>query len=206
MKRYFITGIDTNVGKTIASAVLTEALQADYWKPVQSGTIEGSDSKQVKDLISNQKSKLFPEAYAFAAPVSPHLAAAIESKNIETDRILLPQTINHLIIEGAGGLLVPLNRTNFMIELARKLDAEVILVVRNYVGCINHTLLAIDYLQKNHYNLKGLILNGNFDPMVEESVTAYANTPVLARFPDMSRIDKIKVWELAQGIKKENFI
>lgn len=206
MRKYFITGIDTNVGKTFCAAVLTEALQADYWKPVQTGIIEGSDTAAISTLISNSKTKIHKEAYTFSAPVSPHLAAAIESKTITLDKIVLPQTANNLIIEGAGGLLVPLNRTEYVIDMAKKFDAEVVLVIRNYVGCINHALLSIDYLLKNKYPIKGLILNGNFDTLVEGAIRAYADLPVLARFADQKEINKQTVSELARTIKKELFL
>lgn len=206
MKRYFITGIDTNVGKTVVSAVLAEALQADYWKPVQCGISDGTDVNEVRKLISNSKTKLHPEAYAFVAPVSPHLAAAIESKKIDVKSIVLPSTPNHLIIEGAGGIMVPLSKDNYVIHLAREFDAEVILVVRNYIGCINHSLLSIDYLLRNKYKIKGMILNGNFDPLVEQAITTYSDIPVLAKFPEEGMVDKVKVKQLAFTVKQELFI
>ncbi|MDZ4665388.1 MAG: dethiobiotin synthase [Bacteroidota bacterium] len=206
MKRYFITGIDTNVGKTVVSAILAEALQADYWKPIQSGNTDGSDMSEVGKLISNSKTKLHPEAYSFAAPVSPHLAAAIESRTIDIKTIVLPLTSNHLIIEGAGGIMVPLAKNNYVIQLARDLDAEVILVVRNYVGCINHSLLSVDYLLRNKYKIKGLILNGNFDPLVEQAIVTYSDIPVLAKFPEQGAVDKSKIKEFAAFVKKELFI
>lgn len=206
MKRFFITGIGTNVGKTFCSAILTEALQADYWKPVQTGVIESADVNEVSRLITNQRTQFQREAYSFTAPVSPHLAAAIEDEVIELSKIELPNTTNHLIIEGAGGILVPLNKTHYVIDIAKKFDAEVILVVRNYLGCINHSLLSIDYLLKNNFNLKGLILNGNYDPMVEEAIINYANTPVLARFYEMSKVNEQVVSDLARTINKELFL
>lgn len=206
MKRFFITGIGTNVGKTFCSAILTEALQADYWKPVQTGVIESADVNEVSRLITNQRTQFQREAYSFTAPVSPHLAAAIENEEIELSKIELPQTANHLIIEGAGGILVPLNKTHYVIDIAKKFDTEVILVVRNYLGCINHSLLSIDYLIKNNFKLKGLILNGNFDAMVEESIVNYANTPVLAKFYEMSKVNEQVVSDLARTINKELFL
>lgn len=206
MKRFFITGIGTNVGKTFCSAILTEALQADYWKPVQTGVIESADVNEVSRLITNQRTQFQREAYSFTAPVSPHLAAAIENEEIELSKIELPNTANHLIIEGAGGILVPLNKTHYVIDIAKKFDAEVILVVRNYLGCINHSLLSIDYLIKNNYKLKGLILNGNFDAMVEESIVNYANTPVLAKFYEMSKVNEQVVSDLARTVNKELFL
>lgn len=206
MKRFFITGIGTNVGKTFCSAILTEALQADYWKPVQTGVIESADVNEVSRLITNQRTQFQREAYSFTAPVSPHLAAAIENEEIELSKIELPNTANHLIIEGAGGILVPLNKIHYVIDIAKKFDAEVILVVRNYLGCINHSLLSIDYLMKNNFKLKGLILNGNFDAMVEESIVNYSNTPVLAKFYEMSKVNEQVVSDLARTVNKELFL
>ncbi len=205
MKRYFITGIDTNVGKTLVSAVLAEALQADYWKPVQCGVTDGTDVNEVKKLISNTHTKIHPEAYSFAAPVSPHLAAAIENKRIEIDSIRLPETKNTLLIEGAGGILVPLYKNNYVIHLAKEFNAEVILVVRNYVGCINHSLLTIDHLLRNKYPVKGIVLNGNFDPLVEQAITTYSDIPVLAKFPEVGTIDQKLVLEMAATVKTELF-
>jgi dethiobiotin synthetase len=206
MKRYFITGIDTNVGKTFVSSVLTEALEADYWKPVQCGISNGTDVNELKKLVSNTKSKIFPETYAFAAPVSPHLAAAIEGKVIDVDAFRLPQTINNLIIEGAGGMMVPLYKNNYIIQLAKEFDAEVILVIRNYLGCINHSLLSIDHLLRNKYKVKGIILNGDFDPLVQQAIVTYSDIPVLAKFPDLGKIDRNTVTAASASIKKELFL
>lgn len=206
MKRYFITGIGTNVGKTFVSAILTEALQADYWKPVQTGVIESADVNDVARLIANQKTKFHRESYSFTAPVSPHLAAAIEDETIELSKIVLPDTQNTLIIEGAGGLLVPLNNTSYVIDLAKKFDAEIVLVIRNYVGCINHSLLSIDYLMRNNFKIKGLVLNGNFDELVEESITSYAPIPVLAKFLDMHKVNQQVIKDLSCSIDKENWL
>ena len=205
MKRYFITGIDTNVGKTVISAILAEGLEADYWKPIQCGISDGTDVKEMSKMISNSKTKIHPEAYSFAAPVSPHLAAAIENKKIDVKNIKLPTTTNSLIIEGAGGMMVPVSKNNYVIQMARELDAEVILVIRNYIGCINHSLLSIDYLLRNKYKIKGLRLNGNFDPLVEEAITSYSDVPVLAKFAEQTVIDKNKIKELASSVKKELF-
>ncbi len=206
MKRYFITGIDTNVGKTFISAVLAEALGADYWKPVQCGISNGTDVNEVKKLVSNPKSKIFPEAYSFAAPVSPHLAAAIEGKVIDVDSIKVPQTTNNLIIEGAGGMMVPLYKNNYIIHLAKEFDAEVILVVRNYLGCINHSLLSIDHLLKNKYKIKGMVLNGDFDPLVKQAIKNYSDIPVLAEFPELEKIDKSIVTAASTSIKTDMFL
>ena len=201
MKRYFVTGIGTGVGKTLASAVLTEALQADYWKPVQTGAPEDSDRLAVSTLVSNQKSVFFKEAYSFSEPASPHLAAFYEKEVIDEKKIVLPPSKNeHLVIEGAGGLLVPLNQDRFVIDLARQLDAEVILVCRNYLGCINHSLLSLDYLARNNFKIKGLVLNGNFEPLVRSAIVNYTQVPVLAEWGEIPKIDKENVQQLAKKI------
>lgn len=206
-KRYFITGIGTNVGKTFSSAILTEALKADYWKPVQSGTIEGTDTQTVKALVTNKVSVFHPETFQFSAPVSPHLAAAIEGDLIQTEKICLPETNNkHLLIEGAGGLLVPLNKNEYVIDMAKKFQAEIILVVRGYLGCINHTLLSLNYLIQHQYFIKGIILNGEFDHMVKQSIMDYANVPLIAHFPEISELTPHQVIELSKLVNTKLFL
>lgn len=206
MKRYFITGIDTNVGKTFVSAVLAQTLGADYWKPVQCGVADGTDVNEVRNLVTNTKCTFFPEAYSFAAPVSPHLAAAIEGRSISLSSFKLPETKNNLIIEGAGGMLVPLNDKDHVIKLANIFNAEVILVIRNYLGCINHSLLSIEYLLRNKYAIKGVILNGDFDPMVKQTITGYSDIPVLAEFTEMGKVNKEIISEVSNKVKKEIFL
>ena len=205
MKNYFITGIGTNVGKTIASAILTEALQADYWKPIQTGSFEDNDKNTIKNLISNSKTVFHNETYNFKEPVSPHLAAALENKKIKIETIGLPETENSLIIEGAGGILVPLNENNFVIDIARNLEAPIILVCLNYLGCINHSLLSIDYLLKNDFEIKGLILNGNFDKAVKSAIINYSEIPVIAEISEMKEITKDTILAQAQKIDLSNF-
>lgn len=201
MKTYFVTGIGTGVGKTLASAVLTEALKADYWKPVQTGPAEDHDRRAVERLVSNSRTVFFPEAYAFKEPASPHLAAAREGAGIALEQIKAPASTNaRLVMEGAGGLLVPLNKKEFVIDLARRFDAEVILVCRNYLGCINHTLLSLDYLAHHGFKLKGLVLNGNFDPLVREAIVNYTRQPVLAEWKELSEISRSTVAGMAKTI------
>jgi dethiobiotin synthetase len=206
VKNYFITGIGTDVGKTIVSAVLTELLKADYWKPVQSGSKEGRDTEKVKALVSNSKSIFHNEAYVFKEPLSPHLAAKKENKIIELESIELPETENSLIIEGAGGPLVPLNENQFVIDVAKKFKVPVILVVNNYLGCINHSLLCIDFLTQQQFDLAGIILNGNFEPEVEKSVTEFKPVKVLARIPFHEHPDKNFVKLHASLIDKTMFV
>ncbi len=198
--RLFITGIGTDVGKTIAAAAFTEALQADYWKPVQSGNTGNVDADTVRSLITNPRTVIHPEAYSFKAPVSPHLAAKLEHQAIDIDRIVLPATSNHLVIEGAGGLLVPLNDTRYVIDLAGRFDAEVVLVIRAYVGCINHALLSLDYLLKHHYRIKGLVLNGWFEPEVKEAILRYPGIPVLAEWGEALVPDRSLISHYAKSV------
>ncbi len=199
MKNYFITGIGTNVGKTLASAILTEALQADYWKPIQCGELDATDKNNVKNLISNTKTVFHNEIYLFKEPASPHLSSALENTKIILEKIALPITQNSLIIEGAGGILVPLNENNFVIDIAKNLGAEIVLVCQSYLGCINHSLLSIDYLIKNDFEIKGLILNGNFDKAVKSAIISYAELPVIAEIIEMKEITKETI--LAQSKK-----
>lgn len=205
MKRYFVTGIGTNVGKTVVSAILTEALNADYWKPVQSGSIEGRDTDTVRNLISNKTSAFHPETYLLKEPASPHLAAKKENILINTAKLQLPFTSNSLIIEGAGGLLVPLNNSDYVIDLAKQFNASVVLVVSNYLGCINHTLLSIEYLLQNNYKFQGIILNGKFEEDVKSAIVNYKNVKVLAEIPNDGKVDQQFVSEQALKIKKELF-
>ncbi len=205
MNKYFITGIGTDVGKTIVSAILTEALKADYWKPVQSGVADGTDRGLVSSLITNTTSVCHNESYSFQEPASPHLAASLENQKIKLEQMHLPDTQNDLIIEGAGGILVPLNDSNYVIDLAQEFEADVILVCRNYLGCINHSLLSIDYLVKNNFPVKGIVLVGNFDKAVKLAITNYSELPVLAEIPEMSEISKETILNQAQKINVSLF-
>ncbi len=159
----FITGIGTGIGKTIVSAVLVQKLQADYWKPIQSGDLDSSDTALVRRLVSNNITVFHPEAYRLTQPYSPHKSAALDGIYIDPEKIVLPETDNQLIIEGAGGLMVPLNENFLMIDLIKKLDAEVILVSKNYLGSINHTLMSAGTLKSNGIKLSRLIFSGEQD-------------------------------------------
>ena len=157
--RLFVTGIGTEVGKTVVSAILTEALQADYWKPVQAGDLDYSDTHKVKDMVSNSKSVFHDESFALNHPMSPHAAAERDGVEISLEEFKIPKTENHMIIEGAGGLMVPLNRKDCIIDLIEDLGVEVVLVSRNYLGSINHTLLSVEALVSRGISIKGVIFN-----------------------------------------------
>lgn len=165
-KPLFVTGIGTYVGKSIASAVLCEQLKADYWKPVQSGDLDATDSQKVRELISNPQTRIHPEAFSFKLAASPHQSSKEEGVMIRAKDFKLPLTENKLIIEGAGGLFVPLSNDLLMIDLIRQFQAEVVLVIRSYLGCINHTLLSLHALKTLNLPLKHVILNGRINDIL----------------------------------------
>jgi len=205
MNRYFISGIGTNVGKTLVSAILCEGMQADYWKPIQCGVEEGRDKDIVKKLISNSKSVCHDEAFLLKEPASPNIASKKENIKITIDELKIPQTLNKLCIEGAGGPLVPFNDNYFVIDIAKQNGLAVVLVVNSYLGCINHSLLCIDYLINNNFKLHGLILNGDFDEAVKNSITNYKRIPILAEIPQVKNPDKKFVSEQASNLDMHLF-
>ena len=182
MKRYFVTGIGTDVGKTVAAAILTEALQADYWKPVQAGGLDFTDTDMVKSLVSNERSVFHPEAYRLKMAASPHKAAAAEGIEIDVHGLKLPETQNNLIVEGAGGLMVPLNKRYLVLDLVQQLGLEVILVSRNYLGSINHTLLTAEVLRYRKIPVAGIIFNGEENQTSEDFIIKYTG---LRRLPSI---------------------
>ncbi len=190
MAKYFITGIGTGIGKTLISAILTEKLMADYWKPIQSGDLDISDSKTIASLISNPKSVIHPESYRLTRPLSPHLSAKLDGVEIRLDQIIIPETENNLMIEGAGGLMVPLNETQLIVDLIDKLDVEVILISQNYLGSINHTLLSINLLNQYEIKIKGIIFNGDENLETERFILDYSKIKKLGHVPSLRNIDK----------------
>ena len=198
MKPLFITGIGTDVGKTLVSAILVEKFKYDYWKPIQSGDLDNSDTVKVKRLVSNKKSAFHPEAYRLTQPFSPHKSADLDGIEIDFDNINLPETDNQLLIEGAGGLMAPLNQRYFVIDLIEKLNAEAILVVKNYLGSINHTLLSLELLKYRKVPLKGIIFNGDSDPYSESLIINYSQATVLGRIPFVADMDKTAIIDLGR--------
>lgn len=191
---YFVTAIGTDSGKSLVSSILVEALKADYWKPVQAGT--PGDTETVESLVSNSITKFHPETHRLKLPASPHAAAKYEHLQIQLDDFVLPDTSNDLVIEGAGGVLVPLNDQDHVIDLARELDLEIILVSNLYLGSINHTLLTIDYLERNGFRIKGLIFNGESNPESERIIELKSGYKVLLRLPKLGLINKevVQYW------------
>lgn len=186
--KIFITGIGTDVGKTIASAIVVEALEADYWKPIQAGDLHNSDSHKVKELGISDKGKVFPNAYALNTPASPHLAAELDGITIDLKLIKEPETNNHLVIEGAGGILVPLNDKDCVVGLIQK-DYKVIIVSRHYLGSINHTLLTIEALQNRKINVGGIIFSGDENKSTEEIILKKTKAKFIGRIENEPYFD-----------------
>lgn len=181
MKKIFVTGIGTDVGKTVVSGILVEALRADYWKPVQTGSYFSTDSDKLRKYITNTESRIHPETYVLRQYMSPHAAAELEDIRIDLDKIVLPQTDNTLIIEGAGGLMVPLNEDKFIIDLITRLDAEVVVVIQNYLGSINHTLLTLDVLRFRNIPVMGVVFNGPPHQLSEEIILRHSGVRCIGR-------------------------
>jgi len=199
-KPLFVTGIGTGIGKTLISAILVEKLQSDYWKPVQAGELDSSDTLKVRQLVSNPTSVFHPETYRLTQPYSPHKAAALDGIIIDEQTIVLPKTLNRLIIEGAGGLMVPLNDHCLMIDLIKQLNAEVVLVSQNYLGSINHTLLSVEALKQRGLSIKGIIFNGDANSSTEDYILSYTQISLLGKVPVLNEINKKFVSEAGVSI------
>lgn len=187
--KLFITGIGTDVGKTIASSIIVEALQADYWKPIQAGDLDNSDTNKVEKYVSNPTTKFHKNAYALQTPASPHLAAEIDGIKIELDNITEPKTTNHLVIEGAGGIFVPLNNSDCVIDLIQP-DYKVIVVSRHYLGSINHTLMAIEILKSRNLNVAGIVFSGDENKATESIILEKTNVPMIGRIDNEPYFDQ----------------
>ena len=187
--KLFITGIGTDVGKTIASSIIVEALEADYWKPIQAGDLETSDTHKVEKYISNPSSKFHKNAYALNTPASPHLAAEIDGITIDLKKITEPKTKNHLVIEGAGGVFVPLNTTDCVIDLIQP-DYKVIVVSRHYLGSINHTLMTIEILKSRNLKIAGIIFSGDENKATESIILEKTNVPMIGRIDNEPYFDQ----------------
>ena len=198
MKPIFITGTGTDVGKTLVAAIVTEALHADYWKPVQAGYDDGTDSLLIEQYISNNVSVIHPELYRLKMPASPHLSAPAEQKEIKLNKIIshVPKTKNRLLIEGAGGLMVPLNKKDLMIDLIKKLKARVIIVSKNELGSINHSLLTAAVLKKEKIDVLGWIFTEEYQHY-EEEIAEWSGFPLIARVKHLENISKETINEEA---------
>lgn len=200
--KLFITGIGTDVGKTIASAIITESLEADYWKPIQAGDLETSDSHKIKGYLSNDKTVIHPNSYALNTPASPHLAAAIDGITIDLKKITAPVTKNHLVVEGAGGIFVPINDNETIVDLIQP-EYKVIVVSRHYLGSINHTLLTIEALQNRNIAIAGILFNGNENQSSESIILKKTGLNCLGRIDEEPYFDQNVIREYADLFREK---
>lgn len=196
---YFVTAIGTDSGKTFFSAILTEALQADYWKPIQAGLPRDTDT--VKSLITNSQTYFHPESYLFQLPMSPHAAALADNVRINLKDIKIPSFKKDLVIEGAGGILVPINEMDFVIDIAKKFNAKIILVANIYLGSINHTLLSINELIKRDLNILGLVFNKSNNPETKRIILEKSNLKCLLEIREEDNISTEIVRKYAKELK-----
>ena len=203
--KLFITGIGTDVGKTITSAIITQALEADYWKPIQAGDLDNSDSNKIQRYISNDKTIIHPNSYKLNTPASPHVAAAIDGITIDVKQIQEPATTNHLVIEGAGGVFVPLNDQDCIIDLIQK-DYKVILVSRHYLGSINHTLLTFEALKNRNIPLAGIIFSGEENKASEEIILAKTKAKFIGRIAEEPYFDANVIQQYADDFRENLLI
>jgi dethiobiotin synthetase len=202
----FITGIGTGVGKTLVAAILTEALHADYWKPIQAGYEDGTDTLTLIELVSNTETIIHPELYRLQTPASPHIAARKEGITIDINAIVSAlKKINSdkpLLIEGAGGLMVPVTGSWFVADLIKALGARVIIVSRNYLGSINHSLLTAAYCKTNGIDVAGWVFNDDY-MNYENEIVEWSGYPSLGSIPEMKIITKESVKEQGTRIREE---
>ncbi len=202
MQHIFITGIGTEIGKTVVSAVITESLQADYWKPIQAGELDYSDTDKIKDLISNRRTVFHKSSYSLKKAMSPHAAAKYERVTINLKNIIRPQTQNNLVIEGAGGVLVPLNDKDTMLDLVSKND-KIIVVSKNYLGSINHSLLTLEILKNKGYKNTGIIFNGHENKETEKIILNKTNVFLIGKISEESIVNKKVISKYAVTLKSK---
>jgi dethiobiotin synthetase len=186
---YFITGIGTNVGKTLVSAIFCEALQASYYKPIQAGSLATTDAHTVQHLIT-KPIVLHESAYTLKLAASPHLASQEEGIVINLNEINAPNTALNLIIEGAGGILVPINTTQTILDVIKKINVPVVLVSQHYLGSINHTLLSYELLKVNTIPIAGIVFNGDSNPSTESYILNYTGLHCMLRIQQHAHITK----------------
>ena len=200
--KLFITGIGTNVGKTIASAIITQALEADYWKPIQAGEVDFGDKHKVQSLLENKKSKIWDNSYILQTPASPHYAAEVDGITIDLAQIKEPKTKNHLVIEGAGGILVPINETQTVLDLIQP-DYQVVVVSRHYLGSINHTLLTVEALRNRKLKIAGIIFSGDENTATESIILKTTQLSMLGRIEEEPYFDANVIAYYAEKFKSK---
>ncbi len=206
-RTFIVSGTDTGIGKTAAAAMLTLGLKAHYWKPIQSGTADGTDTDTVKALTGMPSDRFLPEAYVLTQPLSPHRSAELDDVEIDTGRLSLPQVNRPLIVEGAGGLMVPITRGLLQIDLFKRWNAPVILCARTGLGTINHTLLSVEALRARNIPLHGLLFIGDDNPDNIRTITEMSGARLLGRLPWFERLnaDTLKT-AFADHFRLEDFV
>ena len=189
MVQYFVTGTDTDVGKTVAAAWLMLHLNAAYWKPIQSG-LEEKDIDRMKDYTSAPDERFFPSTYELTQPLSPHESARRDNVKIQMSEFNLPDTDQNLIVEGAGGLMVPINEGQFVIDMITHLNIPAILVARSGLGTINHTLLSLEAMHKRGIEVAGLIMSGEKSPHNRQALEEYGDVPIIAEIDHLDAVKK----------------
>lgn len=197
---FFVTGSDTNVGKTVVCAIMMAGLQGWYWKPVQCGLEEKTDAAMVLDLSGLPADRIFPETFRLAAPLSPHAAAAREGIVIKLSDFSLPECSGPLIVEGAGGVLVPLNDTDFMLDLMAILGLPVLLVARSTLGTINHTLLSVEAIRSRGLEICGVVLGGPINRDNRQAIEQYGKVRVLFEVEPLLQVTPAAVQAIARQL------
>lgn len=202
MKRSIVVaGIGTDVGKTVAAAALCEALGANYWKPVASGSEDGpTDGEQMARLLSGGAARILPTTYSFSKSLSPHIAAALDSQEIELEKLTLPPSDKPIVVELAGGVAVPLNDKHTNLDFLKMLGLPVVVVSRHYLGSINHTLLTLDALQQRGITIAGIIFNGSELPDTERIINKLSGVSIIGRIPPLDRVDVDSIAALGKGL------
>lgn len=203
LKTIAIAGIHTDIGKTVVSALLCQALKADYWKPVQAGSLQHSDRMQVQSLLDNPVSKIHPEALQLQLAASPHAAAAAEQVRFDCRQLSFPETNNLLLVETAGGLLSPMDQERTMADFILHFKMPALLVTRNYLGSINHTLLCIEVMRQRGINLLGLIINGARDAGTEDFIKNYSGISNVFYTHELTALHAAQVKEEALLLRQQ---
>ena len=205
-KGFFITGTDTGVGKTFFSSILMKKFDFDYWKPIQTGKFTENDTLYIKENIGIEKNRFHKSIYSFKKPLSPHLASSYEKTSINMKKIKKPRSHRPLIIEGVGGILVPLNKKDLLINLIKKFKLPVIVVSKSILGTINHTLMTLEILKKNKINIFGVILNKVKNKKEGDenakSIEKFGNIKVLGQISSINRVTRKKI----EALSKKKFI
>ena len=204
--QFIICGTDTDIGKTLISSFFVRGLQSFYWKPIQSGIGTETDSQSILRLSGIKKEKILKEAYIFNKPVSPHWAAEIDGKKIDINLLKLPSIDGSLVIETAGGLMVPITRNILQIDQIKEWNLPVIIVCRSSLGTLNHTLLTIEALKNRNIKILGLIVNGEKHLDNPKTLREFSKLPIIAEFPKISNIDKNNLDKLWRELNIEKFL